>query len=299
MRSGSWNPSHIRHPDVLWAGTGGKTMARSRAVKRPADLPDFDNPPVNEVVIGIQFNDTAITGAHIGLFWEELRNEFPKASEQPPLEPRIESFQPRRFSAPILDVSSWRGSRHWLTSEDDVHLIQIQADRLVYNWRRGLHNAAYPHFEYLQEKFWNIAEKWLIFLKGIEKTLELTQWEVSYINHILTPDRQPTMADVLSFWGGQLDHAMGGSAEVGRMEAQRVLTENNSPWARMYVNVGSAIRADQVPLIAFELTVRGPPGGEDAWNVTHERLFKGRHHIVRAFDALTTEKMHAIWGKRK
>jgi len=99
-----------------------------------------------------------------------------------------------------LDVSSWRGSRHWLTSEDDVHLIQIQADRLVYNWRRGLQNAPYPHFEYLQEKFWSIVEKWSTFLKGIEKTLELTQWEVSYINHILTPDKQPTLAEVLSFW---------------------------------------------------------------------------------------------------
>jgi uncharacterized protein (TIGR04255 family) len=277
----------------------GGMMARSRNVTRPADLPDYDNPPVNEVVIGIQFDPTAITGAHIGLFWGELRDEFPKASEQPPLEPRIESFQPRRFSAPILDFSSWRGSRHWLTSEDDVQLIQIQADRLLYNWRRGLHNATYPHFESLQEKFWSIAEKWSTFLRGLDKSLKLTQWEVSYINHILTPDGQPTLADVLSFWGGELDHAMGGAAEAGRMEAQRILTENNSPWARMYINITTGIRVDQTPLIAFELTVRGPPEGEDAWDITHERLFNGRHQIVTAFGALTTEKMHAIWGKRK
>jgi len=44
------------------------------------------------------------------------------------------------------------------------------------------------------------------------------------------------------------------------MEAQRVLTENNSPWARMYVNVGTAIRSDQVPLIAFELNCTGTTG---------------------------------------
>jgi uncharacterized protein (TIGR04255 family) len=277
----------------------GGMMARSRNVTRPADLPDYDNPPVNEVVIGIQFDPTAITGAHIGLFWGELRDEFPKASEQPPLEPRIESFQSRRFSAPVLDFSSWRGSRHWLTSEDDVQLIQIQADRLLYNWRRGLHNATYPHFGSLQEKFWSIAEKWSTFLRGLDKSLKLTQWEVSYINHILTPDGQPTLADVLSFWGGELDHAMGGAAEAGRMEAQRILTENNSPWARMYINITTGIRVDQTPLIAFELTVRGPPEGEDAWDITHERLFNARHQIVTAFDALTTEKMHAIWGKQK
>lgn len=113
-------------------------------VARPADLPDYDNPPVNEVVIGIQFEPIALTGAHVGVFWEELRSEFPKASEQPALESRIEALQPPHFSAPKFEYLSWRGSRHWLISADDVQLIQIQADRLFYNWRRGPHNAPYP-----------------------------------------------------------------------------------------------------------------------------------------------------------
>jgi uncharacterized protein (TIGR04255 family) len=270
-----------------------------RVVKRPADLPDYDDPPVNEVVIGIQFNRTAITGAHIGLFWEELRDEFPKASEQPPLEPKIESFQPPRFSVPMLEFTSWRGSRYWLTSENDAQLIQIQADRLLYNWRRGAHNATYPHFEALQEKFWSIAEKWSDFLKKEKQAPELTQWELTYINHILTPDGQPTLADALSFWGGELDHVLGGAAEAGRMEAQRILTENTSPWARMYVSITTGVRLDQVPLIALELTVRGPPESEKIWETTHDLLFKARRQIVTAFDTLTTSKMHDIWGRRK
>jgi uncharacterized protein (TIGR04255 family) len=268
-------------------------------VTRPLDLPDYGDPPVNEVVIGVQFNRTAITGAHIGLFWEELRDEFPKASEQPPLEPKIEPLQLRHFSAPILELTFWRGSRYWLTSEDDVQLIQIQADRLLYNWRRGPRNAAYPHFEALQEKFWSIAEKWSNFLKKEGQSLKLTQWELTYINHILTPAGQPTLADVLSFWGGELDNALGGVAEAGRLEAQRILTENNSPWARMYVSIITGVRVDQFPLIAFELTVRGPPESEGIWETTHDRLFKARRQIVTAFDTLTTPKMHAVWGKRK
>jgi uncharacterized protein (TIGR04255 family) len=261
-------------------------MAQSRVVTRPADLPDYDDPPVNEVVIGIQFNQTAITGAHIGLFWEELRDEFPKASEQPPLEPRIESLQPLHFTAPRLEfTTSWHGSRYWLTSEDDVQLVQVQSDRLLYNWRRGPHNATYPHFEALQEKFWTIAEKWSGFLKKEGQALALTQWEVTYINHIPTPEGQPTLADALSFWGERLDHALGGAAEVGRMEAQRILIENTSPWARMYVNITTGYRLDQVPLplIALELTVRGPPGDEDTWETTHDRVLQARRQIVTAF----------------
>jgi uncharacterized protein (TIGR04255 family) len=268
-------------------------------VKRPADLPDYDDPPVNEVVIGIQFNQTTITGAHVGLFWEEVRDEFPKASEQPPLEPKIESLQMRSFSAPMLEFASWRGSRHWLISEDDVQLIQIQADRLLYNWRRGPRNAPYPHFEALQEKFWNIATKWCDFLRRQKEVIKLTQWEVTYINHIPASDGQPSLAEALSFWGGELDRALGGVAEAGRMEAQRILTENAVPWARMYVSVVTGIRSDEVPLIAFELTVRGPAEGEDIWEALQDRVFKARQQIVNAFDTLTTPAMHALWGKRR
>jgi uncharacterized protein (TIGR04255 family) len=269
-----------------------------RTMARPPDLPVFDNAPVNEVVIGVQFDRTAITGAHIGLFWEGLRDEYPKALEQPPLEPKRELLQPPHFSAPSLQLTSWRGSRQWLISEDEVDLIQIQADRLLYNWRRGPRNAAYPHFEALQDRFWSIAEKWSDFLKDQGQTLLLTQWEVTYINHILTPDGQPTLADVLSCWSGELNRALGGPADTGWIEAQRILTDDTSPWARMYVSVRTTIRDDQIPLIAFELTVRGPPEGEEPWETTHARLFAARHHIVTAFDTLTTPKMHAIWGKR-
>jgi uncharacterized protein (TIGR04255 family) len=276
-------------------------MARSQNSTRPADLPDYENPPVNEVVIGVQFDQAAVTGVRIGLFWAELRDEFPKASEQPPLDRRIESFQPQRFSPPIVEFSElWRGSRYWLTSRDDVQLVQIQSDRFVYNWRRGLHNATYPHFEILQEKFWYLIERWSKFLESEEKPLKLTQWELSYINHILTPNGQPALADILSFWSDKLNGAMGGTVEAGRIEAQRILSESNAPWARMYINVGTAVRSDQVPLVIFELTVRGPPGNDEkGWDITRDRLFKARRQIVTAFDTLTTPRMHADWGRRK
>jgi hypothetical protein len=82
------------------------------------------------------------------------------------------------------------------------------------------------------------------------------------------------------------------------VEAQKILTEDGSPWARMYVNINTGIRSDQVPLIAFELTVRGPVEGERAWEITDDRLRKARHQIVTAFDILTTPKMHLMWGKQ-
>ncbi len=266
---------------------------------RPADLPDYDDPPVNEVVIGIQFTKIAITGAHIGLFWQSVRDEFPNIEEQPPLEPKLESFQPPRFSLPMFGFTSWPGSRHWLISEDQVDLVQIQQDRLIYNWRRGPNNASYPHFEALQDKFWVVTDKWRSYIENIGQVIDLTQWEVTYINHILTPEGRPELAEVLSFWGAELDQAMGGPADTGRMEVQRNLTEDGSPWARMYVSMTTGIRSDQVPLIVVELTVRGPPENEDSWSNTRNRILDARRQIVTAFDTLTTPEMHIVWGKRK
>jgi uncharacterized protein (TIGR04255 family) len=276
-------------------------VAQHRVSTRPADLPDYENPPVNEVVIGIQFEQTAITGAHIGMFWAQMRDEFPKAFEQPPLDRRIENFEPQRFSPQIVEFSQvWRGSRHWLTSVDDVHLIQIQNDRLVYNWRRRSDNAVYPHFEELQEKFWQIVEKWSAFLENEKEHLNLTQWELSYINHILTPDGQPTLGEILSFWGEKLNEAMGGAVDAGRIEAQKILRDGDTPWARFFINVTTAVRADQTPLVIFELTVRGSPGnGEGVWDITRNRIFQARRRIVSAFDTLTTEGMHALWGRQR
>jgi uncharacterized protein (TIGR04255 family) len=271
----------------------------TQTMKRPADLPDYDSPPVNEVVIGIQFTRTAITGAHVGLFWEGIRNEFPTAVEQPPLDPQIEYFEPQRFFLPSIGIAAWPGTRHWLISEDHVHLVQIQADRLLYNWRRGPANAAYPHFEALYEKFHGIADAWLDYLNKIGQPISLTQWEVTYINHIFSTDVPPRFGEILTFWGSELERAMGGHAEAGRMEAQRILKEADGvPWARMYVNVGTGIRPDQSRIISFELTVRGPPENENPWGRMQDQLFKARRHIVTAFDVLTTPKMHATWGKR-
>jgi len=67
----------------------------------------------------------------------------------------------------------------------------------------------------LQEKFRAIGERWADFLAKLEQPLKITQWEVTYINHILTPDGRPGLTDALSFFSGELTTAMGGAVEAG------------------------------------------------------------------------------------
>jgi uncharacterized protein (TIGR04255 family) len=48
----------------------------------------FDRPPVAEVACGILFGTTVpLRAAHIGLYWQRIRDEFPRIEEAPPLSP--------------------------------------------------------------------------------------------------------------------------------------------------------------------------------------------------------------------
>ena len=96
---------------------------------RPANLPDYDSPPVNEVVVGVQFERLPVTGADIGAYWVGIRDRFPEVSEQIALGPRLENFVDP--SPPMLPsfAMARAESRFWFTTSDQVELLQLQPDR--------------------------------------------------------------------------------------------------------------------------------------------------------------------------
>ncbi len=60
---------------------------------RPDDLPDFGRPPVVETVLSAQFQPLSqMKAAHFGLFWNQIRNRYPKTEERPTMDPVVEKF---------------------------------------------------------------------------------------------------------------------------------------------------------------------------------------------------------------
>ena len=55
-------------------------------------LPEFDSPPVVEVVASVQFNQPSLSGPILMLRWSQIRDRFPKYEEAPPIPLTIESF---------------------------------------------------------------------------------------------------------------------------------------------------------------------------------------------------------------
>src|SRR5260370_23658438 len=110
----------------------------------------FENPPVQEVAFSVSFQTPKpMSAAFIGIFWSQVRQEFPDLSEGPPIPAVVEApsegvavnFMPQ-FQ--MLNLPHLR--RAILKSKDGRYIIQLQQDKFVLNWTRGK-SKTYPDFE--------------------------------------------------------------------------------------------------------------------------------------------------------
>ena len=154
---------------------------------------DFKNPPVNEVVIGIYFDQpiSALRNQHIGLFWEKIREDFPKVQQQPPLGLPVE------IGPPQVADEFFPMPRYWFISEDDTYVIQIDKGAFIFNWRRRESNE-YPRFhKQIKPKFdlyYNHFNEFLRDELSIHQ-VAIGLFDLTYIN-LITPG---------DFWNGPQD----------------------------------------------------------------------------------------------
>src|ERR1700675_5095605 len=111
------------------------------ATERDPPLPDFINPPVIETVLSLQFSPLEKFGIpHFGLYWQKIRNEYPRVELHPPLASVTEEYGPSLIHQKIglrIGLGFPIGSpvRCWYVDESDNRLLQVQSDHFVYNWR--------------------------------------------------------------------------------------------------------------------------------------------------------------------
>src|ERR1017187_6649118 len=96
-------------------------------------LPDYDDPPVVETVLGVQFAPLQGWGVpHFGLFWNEIKNEYPNFNVQPPLPgdvgigSRLDGGSP---TGPQIQFTAGTPVRCWFFDPSRPRLIQLQNDR--------------------------------------------------------------------------------------------------------------------------------------------------------------------------
>jgi hypothetical protein len=101
------------------------------------DLPNFDNPPVVETVLSVQFERLpAMRSVHFGLFWQRVRDRFPSTEEHPTLASIVEPATPPPVELRFEVQETLLLPRLWLLNSAGTEMMQIQNDRFIKNWRR-------------------------------------------------------------------------------------------------------------------------------------------------------------------
>lgn len=270
-------------------------------VQRPEHLPDFDRPPLNEVVVGVQFAPAKGYGqVRAWEVWQLFRDDYPLVEEREALPPSFETFGPPNAGVIVGGLNFVTGALHdrfWFLRESGDELLQFQQDRLLHNWRRvGDRSNEYPRFERMAERFANELKRLEEYFTSLSpQLLNINQCEISYVNNIEGESgASPRPIDWLRYASFQ-----GQEPENFTVAFREVIKGNDlRPVGRFTCECSSGISPLGKPILVLALTVRGTPnsGSREA---ALDFIQLGRNLIVQKFAELTTATAHAAWGRRK
>ena len=268
---------------------------------RDPDLPDYDRPPVGETALSVQFDKlTKMKSMHLGLFGRKMQDLFPTTEERLPIPPAIEQFseiQPHDVHIRFEAVETFALPRLLLLSSTGTEMIQIQNDRFTTNWWKTKEQDKYPHYDpRIKPAFERDFQKFQAFLAEEQLgPLKVNQCEVTYVNHIIGGsgwEKLGEFGEIFAFWN-ELPDPLSHPEDLVFHIRFPIRDENNRLIGRLHVNAQPALRTtDRALMYVVNLTARGQLGtGFEFFDV-------GRKWIVKAFDALTTQNMHAVWEKK-
>jgi uncharacterized protein (TIGR04255 family) len=292
-------------------------------IDRAPDLADYENPPVDEVAIGVALWPTGITWDLIGNYWQHVREEYPNVQYVPrlPIVREVLAGPPGAGGPPTaqLLVHQFPGfagggptppplpnpnQRTWFISPDDSYLIQIQDDAFLYNWRRRT-TSDYPRFSPLYDRFWSLFSAFRDVLREAEVEVRIQQIEVTYFNWIpnesLAEIFRPAGATDVSLPPSaasddlHIDSLPETQTWVGSYRVYR----SNQPIARLRIETAEAFRitpAAQGQQISLQFRAPVAPGTPD--DLVQELMGIGRTSIVSAFSRLMLETAQNRWGVR-
>lgn len=261
--------------------------------------PDFTNPPLTEVVCGVQFAPVVgwLTG-HYGLFWDRIRAEYPHSEDHPPL-PRIkiEEFEtPDELNVSLLPPLR----RVFFTTDPGNYLIQLQPTRFLHNWRKVTASDDYPRFPEAYSRFARQWSEFNTYLTDVQLPAPKVQaYELTYVN-MMGSAGMKFPRDVwrfMNFYNKLPQTASGADPRVITLTLGWPFGEGAGQLAMTLKHGVKAAEPQGTPdeVLLVEFTARGTA---EKGGATMNQWFSTAHHaIVYTFAALTTDESHAMWGR--
>ncbi len=267
--------------------------------ERAADLPSYEQPPVNEVAVGIGYKRLRCWDSVApGEFRKLVLERYPKVEEQAPLAPLPPALG-ANLEMELTDLPPIR--RTWYLSDDERTLIQIQEDRIHVNWRRVQEADVYPRYGHVLAEFESALKALERFAAERGEQINVTAGEVTYVNHIAEGELWSEWNDlsgVLADWCPTPKQVSGIAGLAATISMNSVDSHGLvSPGHYMSLELKSAQRQnDQAKVLVFQLVNRGPVESTQFESI-REWCGRASEDIVRGFTALTTERAHQLWRR--
>ncbi len=269
-------------------------------------LPEYEEPPVVEVAVMVQFEAPTLGIPQIMRWWSQIQHQFPGFEQAPPIPPATESFESLKIPQPLVQfqlLDSLPVPRVFIKKASDTELIQIQQDRFGYSWRKLKPDNDYPRYVSIRETFLQQLVFFEEFLASDHlEAMNSTLCEVTYVNHILGSGvwhGHSELYKVIPFVTPRLSENFLPLPEDIQFAARYIIRTNKAPLGRLYVSVEPRfLTADMTPIFLMRLTARGAPQGLGQAGIL-KTLDLGHEWIVRAFTTLTSPEMHKAWRRTR
>ena len=268
----------------------------------PSQLPSYSSPPLDEVAADMQFATLPLKAVDVGAFHALIAEEYPNSLDVPPLLPNFETAA-SGIAVPFgLNMRADLLPRTWFISANDEHVVQLQADRLIVNWRIRPAGGSYPRYPEVRGRLVAANEALTRFVhrRGYIDAAP-NQCDLTYFNKVPLPEGaswgdihlllRGMELQVGPEWAGQFDdHQL----VLGRSMQQ----QQQGVFGRLSVECRPIQMSPTQKAWALNITVRGRPSAAN-FDAVLEFFDMAHVEIVTCFTAITTETMHTDWGRQR
>lgn len=243
----------------------------------------YKKAPLVEVVIGLQLKEEIIPNEYLfGTFYEKNKINFPNIQEHPPLHSIIERIDGQSE----IILPNGFSTRKYFIEKAENKLIQIQKNRILFNWRANDNGQQYPHYE-------NVLKEYISIVNSLDSDLKIlknvNQLEFTYVDHIEVEfllNEGLNLSNVFSFINLEND--------IKTINCVfNIWNENINGNVIVSLKTGKRNK-DQKKILILETTCRGYrtdlPSISEWYNIAHKIL-------LEYFEKLSTEKIKALWVK--
>jgi uncharacterized protein (TIGR04255 family) len=194
--------------------------------------------------------------------------------------------------------------RVWFLNKDGTRLVQVQRDHFIVNWRKLDTDVEYPRYVSSRE---TLVEELGHFQGFLEREglgpIRVVQTELTYVNQIdaraADGSRKP-LSQIFRVWSGDVPEGKLPRFEEASFHARYIMMrDGDKPFGRLHINLEPQLLVkDNAPAYALTVVARGAPLTPDVDGALAS-LDTGHEAIVEGFTAITTDEMHATWGRQK